>query len=581
MQDSSPIRSFLHRPALLSVCFGVLAATACAAPPADTSPASPDLSSNAVFAAWQGNADVQRCGYCHYEPGNAFAERSTEFCRLTELKQWLQADKHALARQRIEPIAPEQRDAALQRIKKTLDARNRASVNVPDDWIGDSNFLSFAICQKLGYDVGTDEGFDRFRTHCLTCHGGYAASTQAQPTAGQQGERPGISCTYCHQTGPQTDWIDRHSSGDAASQWRGLPPQTKAEHGMRNLASPSAQAELCYSCHIGDLKRGMFVTHAMYAAGHPPLPSVELSALIDAMPRHWRTPQELYKSLPQDEARDAYFRTTYPVLQRQSGDALQVEHVQWKTDAMLHGGLTGQQQVLQMLVHAADPASQAWGDYALYDCAACHHALKIPSPRQNVHTTGAPGRPRLLTWPQTLSGALDRALGQPAELAEAQSKLELAMTQRPFGDRQAVAAAATQLNKAFELLKSRVAERALDRQFSIELLNALATTPDDLMIDYQAARQVNWAIRGIDAELAEQSEPLPEAVRAAIHTLGTGGEPREALVSTELPGGQHRQIFPAFVRAELQRQADYDSEIFLEQLDAIALSLVESSTVGR
>ena len=44
---------------------------------------------------------------------------------------------------------------------------------------------------------------------------------------------------------------------------------------MRN---PARRAERCTSCHVGSESEGRFVTHEMYAAGHPPLPPVEVMA---------------------------------------------------------------------------------------------------------------------------------------------------------------------------------------------------------------------------------------------------------------------------------------------------------------
>ena len=57
---------------------------------------------------------------------------------------------------------------------------------------------------------------------------------------------------------------------------------------MIDVRNPVRRAEQCFSCHIGNVEEGKLVTHAMYAAGHPPLPSIEIESFAKQMPRHWR-----------------------------------------------------------------------------------------------------------------------------------------------------------------------------------------------------------------------------------------------------------------------------------------------------
>src|SRR5207248_334113 len=44
-----------------------------------------------------------------------------------------------------------------------------------------------------------------------------------------------------------------------------------------------------------NVKEGKIVTHEMYAAGHPPLPGIEIATFGDALPRHWETLTEKIK----------------------------------------------------------------------------------------------------------------------------------------------------------------------------------------------------------------------------------------------------------------------------------------------
>lgn len=82
--------------------------------------------------------------------GTTSPNAKTDFLAPEEVKLWLQNDKHAVSRQRI--IEPLSRNDIRQ--PQTQHAEN---------WIGESNFVSFEMCQKLDYDLRTDEGYAKFR----------------------------------------------------------------------------------------------------------------------------------------------------------------------------------------------------------------------------------------------------------------------------------------------------------------------------------------------------------------------------------------------------------------------------------
>lgn len=550
----------------------------------DEQPRLASSQADVVFMAWQGNAEVKRCGVCHFSPGNSFAKRETDFCCLDELQKWLELDKHAMARQRIEPIAPSEKAKALEGVRTALKSRVKADMEIPSGWFGDSNFLSLTICQKLGYDIQSEEGYARFRDDCLTCHGGYRAPTRAEdlkesarPASEAVGfarhdvQHPGISCNYCHQITRSNDqWIDDHSSFEAKSKWRTLSPAVKAEKGMRDLVSAEAQSKLCFQCHVGDIEQKMFVTHQMYAAGHPPLPSVELNTFINAMPRHWRTPDELYAELADYPQRSEYFATSIPALTEVQSES--VETLPWSTYTMVFGALGSQQQSLRLIAQAAQPSSEHWGDYALYDCAACHHELRDRSVRQKAREGGIPGRPRLLEWPKALSLATADAIGEHESFSQWNSILTKAVTRRPFGERETVGRSASEFADAIEQMKRPLTTKCLTQEFLNGLLTALTDTPDELLVDYHSARQINWAVRCIDADMAKLGHPLRPEVRAAIEQLGVGSEPFPMQVTSAIPVGLNNSIYPDFVKTELERQASYNSEEFRRQLKTIGSS---------
>src|SRR5437867_13430626 len=47
------------------------------------------------------------------------------------------------------------------------------------------------------------------------------------------------------------------------------------------------------SCHVGNAAEGKVVTHAMFAAGHPPLPPIEIATFSRNEPQHWRDAKEV------------------------------------------------------------------------------------------------------------------------------------------------------------------------------------------------------------------------------------------------------------------------------------------------
>ena len=140
---------------------------------------------------------------------------------------------------------------------------------------------------------------------------------------------------------------------------------------MTNLRDPVRRTELCLSCHLGDIACGKFVTHDMFAAGHPPLPAFEVESFLEQMPPHWR-PAASARPIP-------------PLLSR--------------TRSVAFEGLVTLRASVRLLADADRLPKGHAGDFAIYDCTACHHELQIPSPRQERgYFGGAPGRPPMRGW---------------------------------------------------------------------------------------------------------------------------------------------------------------------------------------
>src|SRR5262249_39586398 len=129
---------------------------------------------------------------------------------------------------------------------------------------GDENITDFVLEPEAG---------------CLGCH--------SMHFPGQEGDlfsrKDGVSCEGCH--GPSSKWIGPHFA--APTTWRKKTPEQKYAEGMRDLRNPVVRATLCSSCHIGNAEEGKVVTHAMFAAGHPPLTGFEVATFSKNLPQHW------------------------------------------------------------------------------------------------------------------------------------------------------------------------------------------------------------------------------------------------------------------------------------------------------
>ena len=397
-----------------------------------------------VLLSWGKLEDVDYCSGCHLQPKPSLSGTSdTSFSRQDETKFWIENDKHCIARRRVEPLSVDELIEEADRLRGKLGIEA-----VPRDWFGASNVLSRRICNKLKYDVKTDAGYGKFRDNCLTCHGGYRGAADDAKFALDGDAQPGISCNYCHQTDGHKmvkgDWSQQHTD-TRSSEWRLAPPEEKSKAGMRDLVTITTQASLCFDCHVGNLKENKFVTHEMYAAGHPPLPSIELETFCGEMPQHWRSPAQLYESLSEFENRDQYFATNYPGLKQNPKDVF------WNTRKMVIGMLTARKKALEMYIDAS--SSGHWANYSLYDCSACHHELESTSQRQLRGFPGAPGRPRQAEWPVVL---FNRLAGEGKLFKELEGDFTRRLTDQPFGNSAEVVGVAEQLHERLTVTLDRI-----------------------------------------------------------------------------------------------------------------------------
>ncbi|MFM7160779.1 MAG: multiheme c-type cytochrome [Planctomycetaceae bacterium] len=352
---------------------------------------------------------------------------------------------------------------------------------------------------------------------CLACHVGWTPDWG--PVESRKGWlKDGVSCEACH--GPSSLYNDPHQKAE----WRQLSGCDKTRQGLFDLRDPVRKAEVCLSCHVGDHEQGRFVTHAMYAAGHPPLPSFELATYLEQMPPHWRKLSEkgpLFKSSTEQSpgyvtSREDYLKVN-PLVEFE-GDL---------RDLRVGALMTLRASLLLAGGPVAKPGSTPpWADYAQFDCQACHHDLSDPGYRQARYlgqvTRKDPGRVpfgrlRPFEWAERLARVAvadsDRIEFVQAEL----NRVRGAFVVDPLGQRGLLQQL---LHTPGEGVSDKLREWAgeLSRQsVTPEVLNQLTAQiyaeATDAEVDYHSARQLVWGLQIIGFERL-----LGSAVPDGLHT---------------------------------------------------------------
>jgi hypothetical protein len=393
-----------------------------------------------------------KCRNCHVQ---RTGDRDEQFVLLTEYVTWALSDKHALAYVALEGNRGQQ------------------------------------IGKALGIDVRTDAS-------CLACH---AVSTpdRIHEDTDHGIARQGVGCEACHgaagtRTGEEKAWLDNH----AKKPWRKKTAEEKEAAGLTDLRNPAKRAEVCMSCHLSDASQGRVVTHAMFAAGHPPLQSFDLPSASERMPRHWR----LAPDVPYLQSEDKTIRDNYHF--GTAGSA--------NTQAAIGTGLASLARMTQLVEERAAGTAkwserqlamfkdlndaELWPQIAMAhsDCAACHHELRRPSWRQLRGYHGAPGRPPLPAW----TVALPRAgIGADAKQVSAALKsLDDAIRRQPFGDREQLPTAAAQARRGAFPADWRTTIYSIEA--SPALARAIATPAvEEPYVDFDSARQIVAAFAAV------------------------------------------------------------------------------------
>ena len=123
---------------------------------------------------------------------------------------------------------------------------------------------------------------------------------------------------------------------------------------MTDLVGPGDARGEVRSCHIGNPDEQKVVTHAMYAAGHPPLPGFETATFSDAEPRHWQYLREK-KSSPRRPSASSPTSASRPIWSAASGIVALRETMRlYAAQARPDGSVKGPRP--------------HWPDFARFDC---------------------------------------------------------------------------------------------------------------------------------------------------------------------------------------------------------------------
>lgn len=441
--------------------------------------------------------DANSCRRCHAEEEKDQRKAEGMICRLVEFPVWDTHDKHKNA------------------FKVLLGPRAKA--------MGEQ--LKISVTESAS---------------CVNCHG---SGHGVQRGRDFNDEQNGVSCVACH--GPYANWVRDHPYPEISDWQRLTRNQKETMYGMTDLWDPVTRATKCASCHIGNADEQKVVTHAMYAAGHPPLPGIETATFSDAQPRHWQ-----------------YLREKRPAIQKRLDFNPKKREL---TDLVAVSGIVALRETMKLYAAQArgdglvkEPETH-WPDFARFDCYACHHDLQVSSWRQARGFAQTPGRPPTPTWPAILvelgitAADPQGAKGRASQYEQKVAAFHQATGARPFGNRtraadaaQAIADWADEVSNDLRGMIENPAQVTINGPMSLHLLKQLAQIGATRILDFDSARQLTFAFKTIYRE-SKEIDPswLPDpAIPAMLEAIdlqfllplpGAGSqEPIEKTLATRL-----------------------------------------------
>lgn len=390
---------------------------------------------------------------------------------------------------------------------------------------------ALAKTMETNLKMGKGEGYKVTEdVKCLACHASHTKLPEVDKPANWTVKSfetaDGVGCEMCHGLGsayrPRHDAPKRvadPAAGEptAVVEWREWDPKKKTKWGLTDLRDPATATATCASCHVGSQKDGRFVTHEMYAAGHPPLPPLDLMAYSREQPRHWGLPSQMpyLVNLAKKDAKKAF--DTFHYRSEEVESSVTRRFVESTISA-----LRSTAALTQQLADEAKPKNDGL-DFAAFDCYSCHHDLKYPSDRQARGYDGPPGRPQFRVAPFALARTVvvDEELGK--QLDAARRELAFSFGNRSYGDPDAIAKAVAKVNAWCDDAMKKVQGGMYDATRRQELLDriirdAAADSPRPVA-DPELAQLYLWAVTTISLDI-EKDGKLPASVEQLRAKLG-------------------------------------------------------------
>ena len=375
-----------------------------------------------------------------------------------------------------------------------------------------------------------DKDSESFRAQCLTCHAGLRSDQSSMTTPGRtyaqfqsEGEpiaRESIGCEACH--GQGKDYLVDHMDPS----WLRIEPNEKIGKGFYDLENSALAARVCLSCHFGNPEESKWVTHEMYAAGHPPLPPLDLGKFLDETSnKHWMTLDEKLKKFEtlESDRQLEEDRINYLRIHLSASKSGISDYSALKQTIQTHFRKTQQSRIGQLsanlnyhdLLDQQAPAALNWGDYALYDCAGCHQTLykkiqgNVGSPRR------VPGRPQGPLWAKPMLSSHGES--QFKQLETLQELIDEALNAKPFGDRgkiqSAIEGSASDRAKAKSQLIA-LASEPLDPIGADQWLRGFLQQRQGMLGNRSVANQTYWTLEMYFDDLKKVSEAIhPQEVK--------------------------------------------------------------------
>lgn len=264
-------------------------------------------------------------------------------------------------------------------------------------------------------------------TVCLDCH---ATNAAANERASSFDISDGVGCESCH--GPASAWLGQHTTRD----WT---HGQSVRAGMVDTKDVKKRTEVCLSCHLGTEKKT--VDHDLIAAGHPAL-IFELETFSALMPAHWRKNNE-------------------------------------QTDTVRRWALAqaiGLRESMSELQRSMTKSADSWPDFSEFECMSCHHALVLPSARQDRGYTGRPGLPG---WNEARYVVLRHLIGAVSPAAEKELEIRISelkkSLERPSKDRQIAALAAQRIADLMTQSIPLLEKAQMNEQFAMTIVRDITS----------------------------------------------------------------------------------------------------------